>query len=57
MLVGHDWGALVLWQLALMRPELMRGLVSLNIPFQPRPPGDPIVLARERLTQSIDPER
>jgi len=49
LFVGHDWGAMVLWQMALLRPELMRGLVNLNIPFQPRPPIDPMVLARERL--------
>lgn len=49
LFVGHDWGALVLWTMALLRPELMRGLVNLNIPFQPRPPIDPMVLARERL--------
>ncbi len=47
--IGHDWGALVLWYMALLRPEKMRGLINLNIPFQPRPPVDPMVLARERL--------
>lgn len=31
-LVGHDWGGLVAWYLAMSRPELVRKLVVLNIP-------------------------
>ncbi|MEL7310995.1 MAG: alpha/beta fold hydrolase, partial [Pseudomonadota bacterium] len=34
--VGHDWGALLLWQYALLRPERVKGLINLNIPFAPR---------------------
>ncbi|MEO1326937.1 MAG: alpha/beta hydrolase [Pseudomonadota bacterium] len=47
--VGHDWGALLLWQYALMRPEKMRGLIALNIPFAPRRTVDPMVMTREVL--------
>src|SRR5688572_31185299 len=32
MLVGHDWGGLVAWYLAMSRPELVQKLVVLNIP-------------------------
>jgi pimeloyl-ACP methyl ester carboxylesterase len=46
--VGHDWGALLLWQMALMSPEQIDGLVILNIPFLPRPPVNPIMLFRQR---------
>ena len=46
--VGHDWGALLLWQMALMTPEQIDGLVILNIPFLPRPPVNPITLFRQR---------
>lgn len=46
--VGHDWGALLLWQMALMSPEQIDGLVILNIPFLPRPPVNPITLFRQR---------
>jgi pimeloyl-ACP methyl ester carboxylesterase len=31
-LVGHDWGALTAWYVAMMRPELLRKLVILNVP-------------------------
>ena len=47
--VGHDWGALLLWQMAMLVPERIEKLVILNIPHMPRPPIDPIKLMRERL--------
>lgn len=46
--VGHDWGALVLWQMAVRAPERMDRLVALNIPHYPRLPIDPIQVMRER---------
>jgi pimeloyl-ACP methyl ester carboxylesterase len=49
VIVGHDWGALVAWQMGLMAPERMAGLVALNIPFFKRPPLNPILLMRLRL--------
>jgi len=47
--VGHDWGALVLWHMSLLCPERIEKQAILNIPFWPRPPSDPIELARHRL--------
>ena len=32
VLVGHDWGAIVAWAVAMMRPELLRKLVAMQIP-------------------------
>lgn len=32
ILVGHDWGALVAWFVAMLRPELVRKLVIMNVP-------------------------
>jgi pimeloyl-ACP methyl ester carboxylesterase len=46
--VGHDWGALVLWHMALLAPDRMENLVALNIPYYPRTPIDPIELFRQR---------
>jgi pimeloyl-ACP methyl ester carboxylesterase len=45
---GHDWGALVLWQMAMRAPARIDGLVILNIPHFPRPPIDPIQVMRQR---------
>lgn len=32
IVVGHDWGALVAWFLAMTRPDLVRKLVVINVP-------------------------
>ncbi|CAM8915149.1 unnamed protein product [Rhodiola kirilowii] len=41
--VGHDWGAFVAWNLCLFRPDKVRGLVNLSVPFTPRnPDGKPV---------------
>jgi pimeloyl-ACP methyl ester carboxylesterase len=37
VLVGHDWGAPVAWSTAMMRPDLVRGVVGLSVP--PFPPA------------------
>lgn len=31
-LVGHDWGAVVAWAVAMQRPELLRTLVTVSVP-------------------------
>jgi pimeloyl-ACP methyl ester carboxylesterase len=46
--VGHDWGALVLWQMAMLAPERIEKLVILNIPHLPRSPIDPVDLMRKK---------
>ena len=40
VLVGHDWGAVVAWSLAMVRPDLLRKLVIINVPH-------PAAIARE----------
>jgi pimeloyl-ACP methyl ester carboxylesterase len=36
VIVGHDWGAPVAWHAALLRPDRIRGVVGLSVPFIPR---------------------
>jgi pimeloyl-ACP methyl ester carboxylesterase len=43
VIVGHDWGAFVAQQAALLRPDLFRALVLLSVPFIPRGPVRPSV--------------
>ncbi|HEY5210353.1 MAG TPA: alpha/beta hydrolase [Stellaceae bacterium] len=43
IVVGHDWGALVAQQCALLRPDLFRALALLSVPFIPRSPVRPAV--------------
>lgn len=37
VLVGHDWGAPVAWWCGMLRPERVRGVLGLSVPFFPRP--------------------
>jgi len=37
-LVGHDWGALIAWNLCLLRPDRVKALVNLSVPFTGRNP-------------------
>jgi pimeloyl-ACP methyl ester carboxylesterase len=34
--VGHDWGAMVVWSLALLHPSRVRRLIALSLPYQER---------------------
>ncbi|XP_072959332.1 epoxide hydrolase 1-like [Typha angustifolia] len=36
--VGHDWGALTAWSLCMFRPDKVKALVNLSVPFSPRNP-------------------
>ncbi|CAL9113188.1 uncharacterized protein LOC135618980 [Musa acuminata AAA Group] len=36
--VGHDWGAAVAWWLCMLRPDKVKALVNLSVPFSPRNP-------------------
>ena len=39
--VGHDWGSILLWQWALLQPERVAAVTSLNVGYPgygPRPP-------------------
>ena len=44
--VGHDWGGMVVWQMAIYQPERVAGVIGVNTPFLPRPPVDPIMAMR-----------
>ena len=34
-LIGHDWGAPIVWNSALLRPDLFRGVAGLSVPYSP----------------------
>ncbi|KAJ4767387.1 Epoxide hydrolase [Rhynchospora pubera] len=34
--VGHDWGAILAWYLCLFRPDRIKALVNMSVPFIPR---------------------
>ncbi|MBA0715677.1 hypothetical protein Golax_014563, partial [Gossypium laxum] len=38
-IVGDDWGAVIGWHLALFRPERVKGLINLSVPYYSRNPN------------------
>lgn len=48
VLVGHDWGAPVAWNTAMMRPDIVRGVVGMSVPPTRRPPAPPLGLLEKR---------
>jgi pimeloyl-ACP methyl ester carboxylesterase len=50
---GHDWGANVVWQLALQQPQRVRAVAGLSVPFIPRAPAAPIPIMRRHLGEDF----
>ncbi|MCX4648653.1 alpha/beta fold hydrolase [Streptomyces sp. NPDC055059] len=46
--VGHDWGASVVWNMALIHPERVRAVVGMSVPATPRAPAPPLPILRSR---------
>lgn len=46
-LVGHDWGAPIVWTSALLHPELFWGVAGLSVPYSPRSGTRPTRLFRK----------
>lgn len=51
--VGHDWGSMVVWNLALIAPERVRAVVGMSVPFMPRPGIPPTELMRNMVGDSF----
>jgi epoxide hydrolase A/B len=49
VVVGHDWGASVAWNTALFRPDLVRAIAALSVPFRPRIARPPLEVYRDAL--------
>jgi pimeloyl-ACP methyl ester carboxylesterase len=41
VIAGHDWGAVVAWHAALLRPDRFRAVIGLSVPFRARGPVRP----------------
>ncbi|HSR22559.1 MAG TPA: alpha/beta hydrolase [Candidatus Eisenbacteria bacterium] len=44
VLVGHDWGAQVVWNLALRAPERVRGVAAMSVPYRARSKRPPTTI-------------
>ncbi len=47
--IGHDWGAIVVWNHAMMNPDRVRGVANLSVPLYPRGDSDPIAFWEKML--------
>ncbi len=52
VLVGHDWGAPVAWNTALLRPDLVRGVVGVSVPYVPNTGVDTVTALEAALGPS-----
>lgn len=48
VIAGHDWGAAVAWQAALLRPDRFRAVIALSMPYLPRYPVAPTLIMPRR---------
>ena len=46
---GHDFGAIVVWDLARLQPRRVRGVINLSVPFMVRRAVEPVGFWQERL--------
>jgi pimeloyl-ACP methyl ester carboxylesterase len=53
VVAGHDWGAPVAWHTALFRPDRVRGVIGLSVPYRPRGSAAPIAALRSLLGDSF----
>ena len=44
--VGHDWGSLIVSNLALLAPDRVNAIVNMSVPFLPRAPMPPVEMMR-----------
>jgi pimeloyl-ACP methyl ester carboxylesterase len=51
--VGRDWGGPIAWDVALMRPDRIRGVVALSIPYVPRGPVSILTAMRSLLGEGF----
>jgi pimeloyl-ACP methyl ester carboxylesterase len=47
VVIGHDWGANIGWACAELYPPRISGVVSLGIPYHPRPPSPPSEMIKQ----------
>jgi pimeloyl-ACP methyl ester carboxylesterase len=52
-LIGHDWGAALTWNTALLHPDRIASLVAMSVPYGGRPPAPPTQLMKKRVGEAF----
>ncbi len=47
VVVGHDWGAPMAWNSAILYPERYRAVAAMSVPHSPRAPAPPVQMMRQ----------
>jgi pimeloyl-ACP methyl ester carboxylesterase len=45
--VGHDWGGPVVWNMPLLYPDRVAGVVGMSVPFSPRTDFEPVAMLEQ----------
>jgi pimeloyl-ACP methyl ester carboxylesterase len=53
VVAGHDWGAPVAWHLGLFRPDRIRAVVGLSVPYHPRGGSPPMAAMRAAIGEKF----
>jgi pimeloyl-ACP methyl ester carboxylesterase len=53
VVAGHDWGAPVAWHTALLRPDRVRGVIGLSVPYRPRGSSAPVAAMRAAIGEGF----
>lgn len=53
VVVGHDWGSMVAWTLALRHPSRFAGVVGMSVPFIPRGELPPVQVFRQLFSNNF----
>jgi pimeloyl-ACP methyl ester carboxylesterase len=53
VVAGHDWGAPVAWNTALLRPDRVSGVIGLSVPYLPRGSSPPVETLRAVYTDGF----
>src|SRR6266487_736121 len=53
VVAGHDWGPLVAWNTALLRPDRVSGVIGLSVPYRPRGSEPPLKVLRAVFTDGF----
>ena len=57
VVVGHDWGAMVAWYCALMRPDVFRAVAAISVPYVPPIPALPEGVTMNDVMRQVAGER